>query len=225
MWWTELGKRTLTGAERELFVRMAYALWQDLEEELSDEKYASTTGVAAFDRLSVQQRFVILAEITAGLLDRKVRCVPLTQANEAAIAAVFQVGGGRLVDCDMYKDFRHLVRAAAKQSRIADLPPLRALNYEYDELVECLRDRILWDTDFAMEAVALDLPPDESRQLHGEMGIMEDYFTTLVPDPREVRRPRSLLEQYLGRPTRNYLPDHRVKPKKTNRATRRRQSR
>jgi len=95
MWRTELGERTLAGAERELFFRMASYLWTDLEDELTEPDYASPTGVAPFDRLSIEQRFVVLAEITASLLDRKVRCVPLTQANEAAIAAVYWIAANR----------------------------------------------------------------------------------------------------------------------------------
>lgn len=206
MWWTEQGKRTLRGAERELFVRMADTLWTALEDELVEEDYASETGIAAFDRLSVQQRFVILAEITAGLLDRKVACVPLTQANEAAIAAVYQIGASELVDCDLYEDFRHLVRAAAMEHQMPDLPGLRASHDAYREMVERLRDLLLWDTDFAMEGVALDLPAAQSRQLHQEMGIDDDYFTALVPDPRDIEPHRQLLSKYLKPKRGRYLP-------------------
>lgn len=206
MWWTEDGKRTLQGAERELFVRMADALWDDLEDELLDGECPSPTGIAVFDRLSVQQRFVILAEITAGLLDRKVPCVPLTQANEAAIAAVYQMGSEYLVDCFLHEDFRHLIRAAAKQHQLTDLPALRASNDEHGEVVNQLRDSVLWDADFAMEYVALDLPADRSQQVHQEMGIAPDYFTSLVSDPRNIEPHRKLLAKYLKPKRGSYLP-------------------
>lgn len=197
MWWTEQGERTLKGAERELFIRMADALWIDLEDELAEEGSAWPTGIAPFDRLSVQQRFVVLGEITAGLLDPKVRFVPLTQANEAAIAAVYRLGSIQLVDCELYEDFRQVVRAVVKQHSFCEPPALDASNADYAWIVQQLRDLLLWDTDFALEGVAMDLPADKSRQVHEEMGIADDYFTAVVADPRDIEPHRKLLTKYL----------------------------
>jgi len=210
MWRTELGERTLVGAERELFFRMASYLWNELEIELEDSDYEASTGIDQFDRLSIGQRFVVLAEITAGLLDRKVRSVPLTQANEATIAAVYWLGSTELVNCELYPDFRHLVRATAIQHHLPDVPSLRACDCEYEEVVfEYLRDLLLWDTDFAMEGSAIDLPAADSKKLHEEMGIAEDYYAALVPDPRDVRPHQRVLEKYLCRKIKSYLPSKR----------------
>jgi hypothetical protein len=46
------------------------------------------------------------------------------------------------------------------------------------------------------------------------MGIAPDYFSTLVPDPRDIKPHRVILEKYLGRRVRSYLPADRSKTHK-----------
>ena len=71
---------------------------------------------------------------------------------------------------------------------------------DWEILVDCLADRILWgDDDYEMGNLFLDADPSEGRARMDLMGIEDDYFTEIAPDPtdeqlQEIRRLlRSLL--------------------------------
>lgn len=54
----------------------------------------------------------------------------------------------------------------------------------WELLVNELCDSILWDRDFEMADGFLDLDPGVSRQRRRLLGIDDEYFTTVAPDPR-----------------------------------------
>ncbi len=57
---------------------------------------------------------------------------------------------------------------------------------QYDEwelLIECLQDRVLWDDDWEMEEDLIDAPPEVSSWRKHQFGIADDYFIDIVPDP------------------------------------------
>lgn len=54
----------------------------------------------------------------------------------------------------------------------------------WNSLVESLADAILWDRDFEMADIFLDADPGVSQQRRRLLGISEDYFTSVAPDPR-----------------------------------------
>jgi hypothetical protein len=56
---------------------------------------------------------------------------------------------------------------------------------EWECLLDCLACRILWDDDFNMAEYFMDGDPDESRVLMERMGIADEYFTAIAPDPTE----------------------------------------
>ncbi len=56
-------------------------------------------------------------------------------------------------------------------------------------LLDCLEDRVLWDNDWEMEE-QLDADPDTSRRLKQELGIEEDYFVAIPPDPNDEEAER-----------------------------------
>lgn len=54
----------------------------------------------------------------------------------------------------------------------------------WEEIVDFLADAILWDRDFELSESFLDIDPGISSQRRRLMGIDEDYFTRVPPDPR-----------------------------------------
>jgi len=60
----------------------------------------------------------------------------------------------------------------------------------WEDLIEHLTDAILWDRDFEMSDAFLDSDPKVSQQRRRLLGINDDYFTHVAPDPLpdEVRR-------------------------------------
>jgi hypothetical protein len=51
-------------------------------------------------------------------------------------------------------------------------------------LIECLEDSILWEADWDMPELFLDVEPRVGRARKKRLGIDPDYFTALTPDPR-----------------------------------------
>ncbi|MEL6895393.1 MAG: hypothetical protein AAFP90_04750, partial [Planctomycetota bacterium] len=49
--------------------------------------------------------------------------------------------------------------------------------------IEAITDRVLWDRDYEMAAFFLDSPPDRAARHRGLMGIDEEYFSRIAPDP------------------------------------------
>ncbi len=52
----------------------------------------------------------------------------------------------------------------------------------WTEAVECLADCVLWDQDYAWQD-CLDVPPEESRRVRDTLGVADDYYTDVPPDP------------------------------------------
>jgi hypothetical protein len=57
--------------------------------------------------------------------------------------------------------------------------------YRWDLLIESLADCILWDRDYEMAEAFLDDDPEQAAAKKMMLGIDEDYFTGLAPDPRD----------------------------------------
>ena len=54
----------------------------------------------------------------------------------------------------------------------------------WNTLIEHLTDAVLWDRDFEMADSFLDIDPRVSQHRRKLLGIEEDYFTRVAPDPR-----------------------------------------
>ena len=77
--------------------------------------------------------------------------------------------------------------ARADEDHIASTHEMSATSDELEEwesMVEELADVILWDRDFEMADVFLDIDPGVSRHRRRLLGIDDNYFTTVPPDPR-----------------------------------------
>ena len=61
---------------------------------------------------------------------------------------------------------------------------------QWEYLIESLTDAVLWDRDFEMAESFLDVDPGVSQQRRRLLGIDEEYFTRVAPDPKpdEVSR-------------------------------------
>lgn len=54
---------------------------------------------------------------------------------------------------------------------------------QWQDLLESLTDAVLWDRDFELADSFLDIDPGVSRQRRRLMGIDDDYFVQIAPDP------------------------------------------
>src|SRR5205085_6696403 len=93
---TSLGERTLEGTEALVFrtALLDLASWHFDVAEDGDE----TTGIPAFDRLTVSQKIATLELVGRALLQDDVQAPELTCVNEATVAAVFSQIRERLAD-------------------------------------------------------------------------------------------------------------------------------
>lgn len=201
MYRTPRGERTLRGAERRLFAEslgmIADCLWvHDFE-----------AGIQVFDDLQRNQRIAVLLSVSKALLRDNVPPPPLTAISEAAVAAVFQFvrelvaeeikEDGSAEDAsavDLFgvqteradASWRSFLRDAAEEVLELDqLPDTdHADEAEWELLIDCLRDRVLWDNDWAM-VEQLDADPEQRQYLNEHLGIDEDYFVWVPPDPTD----------------------------------------
>jgi hypothetical protein len=56
---------------------------------------------------------------------------------------------------------------------------------DWEFLIDCLANRILWEADYEMSDIFLDADPSESEMRLGLMGITKDYYTAIAPDPTD----------------------------------------
>lgn len=232
MWHTSRGDRTLRGDEA-LLVRCAInnmidGLTIHIDDEIDDVAIGSETGVAVYDACSLSQRVGLLHEVAKYLLTDTDSAVRLSAPLEATIAAIFVDVRDQvaieieflppLLESDSEPTWRQMVldayrstlapecgenevwREILEQLPSADCRDMR----EWQALIDSLADAILWDRDFELADHFLDAEPGFSRAQRQLLGISDDYFTRIAPDPRtsEVRR---LVSQ-----TRNIV---RVKPR------------
>jgi hypothetical protein len=214
MWNTPEGKRVLQGSEWELFRQGLSALW-DWVEESFDDRGLCETGIAAFDELQPNQKLAILAFVGQAMHDAAMPAPALTAHVEGAAAAVFQrirdsIGEEiELQDEPDMRDhathWRDLALAAALETKTTGeepLPDSRSKDLEdWNCLIDCLSDRVLWDTDYDMGGEFLDAAPQAGQAMMREMGIDPDYFLAVAPDPTEdqLDQIRRTLRQLTGR--------------------------
>jgi hypothetical protein len=65
---------------------------------------------------------------------------------------------------------------------------------QWEQLVDYLADFILWDRDYEMAGSFLDADPRVSEHRRRLMGIDDEYFTRVSPDPRPREIPRLISE-------------------------------
>ena len=205
MWWTQVGERVLKGLERTLFQQGLNRLWDDLNvfHQSDVEHYG---GVVAFDDLTFEQKLAMLVDIGEALFDEAVPRPELTAVNEAAVAAVFTQ-----IECEVVLEsesgpqdtgWRSMVLAACRQCEI--LPeelsePASDDMAQWELLIRCLQDRILWDADYE-DLRRLDDPPELRKVMGNWLGISETYYEAVArdPAPAELKELRKRLKAVLA---------------------------
>ena len=210
MWHTPNGDRKLTGAEAQA-VRASIGFMIDtLECEGKELAEPWMFDIPVFDNLSWQQRISLLARVGGSLLQDESPPPELTAVNEAVVGAIyenlrhclqFEIESG---DPDVTEDYtedydptywRRLVLAAIEEAvkpevlsdsdyqlPSADCPDLE----EWDFCVEILENCVLWDDDWRSDGLFMDAPPEASRLPKEFLGIPDDYYTAIPPDPTEA---------------------------------------
>ena len=148
-------------------------------------------GVASFDELQRNQKLLVLYNSARGLLHPDSPPPKLTAFIEAAVATVYEFAKDQVEQEIKAPKFfggttrwRRLILDAARQQNIPDeLPDETNDNVTtWMELVTDLSEFVLWDCDYAWED-SLDLPPEESRRIRDTLGVADDYYTDVPPDP------------------------------------------
>jgi len=188
MWWTPDGERILQGAEARLF-REALARTVDMVRD--DPEGLWQFGAPPFDKLQPNQKLAVLAEVGSALLQANQPVPRLTAVREAAVGAVYEAIM-LLVEMEVDQPaeerasptWRELVLAACQEQGVDELlDPASEEIDEWDMLISCLTDAVLWDEDWKDSESLLDADPKASRAVKKLLGIDEDYYVAVPPDP------------------------------------------
>ena len=199
MYKTPDGIRMLEGPERRLIVG-SLAMIVDM---LADDDFL--TGISIFDDLTRNQRIAAYHSAARALLTADEPAPALTAVLEAAVASIYHHAQGMIemeISDDLADDedyllypetptWRELAIAAGRQMGIEDLHDPAVV--DWDLLLVCLEDHVLWDHDWAMVA-HLDAAPDLAHRIKDELGIAEDYYFAMPDDPRDADAERLLTE-------------------------------
>jgi len=198
MWWTPSGERTLQGAEAALF-REALGMLVDLVRD-DDDGTLCQSGVSAFDTLQRGQKLAVLAQIGSALLRQEEPKPVLTAVLEAAVAAVYQhvrdmvqmeIDDSELQDSPSW---RQMVLTACEEREIdAGLLEPDCEDFdEWDLAIDGLVAGVLWDEDWKDGDIFIDADPQTSQQMKHLLGIADDYYVAIPPDPSEEEIERLL---------------------------------
>lgn len=212
MWHTSRGDRTLRGEEA-LLVQTAIDIMVDallvhIDDEHGDAAAECESGIAVFDSFSASQRIGLLHDVAKYLLTETATTLPLSAPLEATVAAVFvEVRDQVAIEIEFFSGrpqeqarptWRQAVLAAYCEVMMdpdygggldphieGELPDESCEDiHEWEFLIESLTDAILWDRDFEMSDGFMDVDPGISNHRRRLLGISEDYFTSIAPDPR-----------------------------------------
>jgi len=190
MWWTPDGERILQGAEAQLF-REALGVLVDMVRD--DHEGMWQFAAPPFDALQPNQKLAVLAQVGTTLLRADQPMPKLTAVLEAAVGAVYE-SIRVMVEIEIDEpaedrespSWRELVLAAGRERGIEDLldPESEDLD-EWEVLVSRLADAVLWDQDWKDTDDHLDADPKASRMVKNVLGIDEDYYVAVPPDPTD----------------------------------------
>lgn len=206
MWDTSQGTRTLQGDEAHLLRELVHYLHDQVLVGI-DIGESHVADVCVFDRLQPTQQLVVLHEVAAGLLDPACPPITLTAVREATIYAMFRElqvlieAEIRFADQCSKADLslRKLCMAVWCQGNIPPdetgaripcddsflTPPMDPdcdCVEKWIGLIDEIADTILWDRDFDFEDLVGDESPEHADMLKLQMGIDNDYYSTVVCD-------------------------------------------
>jgi hypothetical protein len=199
MWHTPCGNRTLVGAEATLVKMTLTAIVERMMEESAGYLERWEYGIALFDQLPLSQRLALLEQVATFLLTDTTTSIELTAVNEAAVGVIFEHAreeiDREIEDGQAGTEWRELALAAYAAGVSGDaelalsdeeqlIPPLPASRSweQWNDVIESLADRILWDRDYELGELFMDAPPSKSRLMKQSLGIDADYFAAAAPD-------------------------------------------
>jgi len=184
MWHTSQGNRALTGPEARVF---AEGLLGFVDEACTWDIDDHCTGIKAYDRLTKGQKLSVLRTIAEGLLCAHVEPVSLTGSLEGTITAIFNFIEAQVIaELDMKdigSNWRQMVRDARQEYEdelVISMDNSSRGDWEFQ--IECLADRILWDSDCDTGEILMDLPQEQSEAVKMLMGIPDAYMQTIPDD-------------------------------------------
>jgi hypothetical protein len=198
MWILNSQERVLTSEEWEC-IRIGLESLRDYIHDDFDGEYGfAMTGVQVFDQLTSQQKLAILADTCEALTSEEVAAPKLTAVNEGTVAALLQSFWNQLVvELDMcegiddhpFLECRRALLTAFEDEEDPDTLALMPDEHESDsemwhDLFSLFESRFLDDTDYEMAAL-LDAPTEKAEELKAIMGIDDEYFVSVAPDPTE----------------------------------------
>ncbi len=198
MWTLDDEDRVLTQEEWACIQIGLGSLRDCILEDPDGEAGFALMGVQIFDRLSDAQKLAILADTCEAMTSPSTAAPKLTAVNEGTVAALLQSFWNQLqVEIDMCEDpddhpfleCRRALLSAFEDEEDPDTLELLPDEYETDpemwHSLFCLfESRFLDDTDYEMAAL-LDASADQATELKAIMGIDDDYFVSVAPDPTE----------------------------------------
>ena len=211
MWQTVMGDRTLYGAEADL-ARTLIGCVQDMILAGIDVGQPHITEVSLFNTLQPSQQLSVLHEVARGLLIEDEPTPELNSIREATVDLSRLEGEP---DCylrslvirvfhELQYSSNHEIREDFSEEFVARLPPIDCPAIaEWNDLAEELADLILWDRDFEMEAVLVDLSPEKAEMMKDYLGIGQDYFSEVALDPNseEIKRLRKQIHAICNEPS------------------------
>ena len=191
MWWTPDGKRILRDAEARLFRE---ALGTIVDMIRGDDEGLWQFDAPPFDDLRPNQKLAVLAQVGSALLREEEPMPKLTAVLEAGVGAIYQairvmveMEIDQLAEGHESPTWRELVVAACREQGIEELPDPESEDLdEWEVLVDSLAASVLWDEDWRDNENLLDVDPKAGRALKELLGIDEDYYVAVPPDPTDV---------------------------------------
>ena len=209
MWETSQGIRTLGGAEAYLVRELVHYLHDQILVGIEiGEPHSS--DVSVFDSLQPTQQLAMLHTVAEGLLDSTKAPPKLTATCEGTIYAIFRELE-TLIEAEVGFEQQlaksgHRLRALARDAWIGgcqlsnennvlgnaeltgtNIPDLNCTDMQqWTDFVELIADHILWDRDFEFENIVGDASPDQAEVIKQQLGINNDYYSTVASDIREI---------------------------------------
>jgi hypothetical protein len=205
MWNSPDGMRVLTAKEWSVFASGLDMLVGLLEEMIDAGDETEITATSAFESMSQEQKLCTLAQVAGALHDAE-EPAPMQYAyNEAAVGAVFEMLKGAVQDemiCNDDKCLRTVIWDAIDQEVLEEMESKEMAAFTEEEwyrVIDGFEEANLWDADFDMEEMIVDLPPKQAATLKERLTIAPGYFTAIPPEPtREMlNQARSTLRRLL----------------------------
>lgn len=198
MWILDDHERVLTNEEW-VCIRIGLEALRSYMLDDPDGEYGfALTGVEVFDQLGTTQKLAILADTCEAMTSPTIAAPKLSAVNEGTVAALLQSFWNQLIiELDMCEGFddhpflecRRALLAAFEDDDDPDTLAIIPEEHETDsemwhDLFSLFESRFLDDTDYEMASL-LDAPIEKAEGLRAILGIDDDYFVSVAPDPTE----------------------------------------